>query len=126
MADFISLASTIFWVGLSLFSVYYLDIISILMLSINYYSMQAALACYAVLIYQAVRVIFIIPRQSKVIQITPENYQKYAKKEIELACMSGVAGFLFLVVALWPHLHILTPFLLILYFLGLVNILKYF
>ena len=88
--------------------------------------MQVAIGCYCVALVQAVKVIYFIPKDKKIMQVTPENYRKYAKKEIELATISGIVGFFSLFIALWTHLHLLTPILVCLYTIGLVNIVKWF
>eukprot|EP00834_Sanchytrium_tribonematis_P002126 NODE_59_length_28102_cov_0.971110.p23 type:complete len:127 gc:universal NODE_59_length_28102_cov_0.971110:11611-11231(-) len=126
MIDINSAVVSLFWVGLSIFTMYFFDLYHVLQRSFYFYTTQAAFACCAVCIYQGVRVIYIIPRVKKVSQITPENYERYAKHEIESASIAGVLGYVLITIALFNELHILTPLLLVLYFVGFINLLKWF
>ena len=126
MIDFVGIISSAFWIGLCYYSVIFFDLVRVAQESIYYLTMQIAIGCYAVVFYNAIKVIFIIPRRYKVPQINPDNYRKYAKKEIELATISGITGFCALVIALWTHLHFLTPILVLLYTIGFINVIKWF
>ena len=126
MVDFVEIIASIFWIGVSLYSVYFLELMTVFQASLHYFSMQLAIGTFLVVLFQGFKVVYVIPKREKVPQITPDNYEQYALKEIQTAAICGVVSMFSLFIAWWPHLHIITPLLLVLYFMGLVNILKWF
>lgn len=119
-------ASSALWVGLCALVFQYLDLVSVFKQGLEYHTFYYAIGFYLVSFWQFIKVTFVLPKKHNIPQITPENYEKYALKEIQLATICGMLGMMTLTFSLFQELHILTPLILMLFFVGLINVIKWF